>query len=157
MYHASLIAYAFVDKGIREGNPVSQMKLQKLLYLAQGISLVTKDDCLIEEDFQAWKYGPVIPAIYQEYKLYGSSPIQDIYWLSAYKELPNLEILDTEANSMINDVWSLAKNISSVQLSNWTHKDGSPWAKNYKEGVSDIIIPKPEIKEYFSTFVKVKS
>ncbi|MGN6477898.1 MAG: Panacea domain-containing protein, partial [Flavipsychrobacter sp.] len=63
-YPASVIAYAFVIKGIEEGNPVTQMKLQKLVYFANGIYLAQGYGPLIKESFQSWEYGPVVPEIY---------------------------------------------------------------------------------------------
>lgn len=39
--------------------PLSTMKLQKLCYYAQAWSLVWDDEPLFDEDFQAWKNGPV--------------------------------------------------------------------------------------------------
>lgn len=51
---------------------LTPMKLQKLCYYAQGIYMATQDgEPLFEEDFEAWTYGPVIPALYDEYKEYG--------------------------------------------------------------------------------------
>lgn len=156
MYNAALIAYAFVKKGIEEGNPLTQMKLQKVVYFAQGLSLALKDKELVKENFQAWKYGPVIPSIYHDYKLYGSSPIQDTEWLPWTIDL-DLDCLDTDANSIIQDTWDIVGDIPGAQLSNWTHKSDSPWSKHYKPGVPDIIIPKEDIQEYFMQFKKTQN
>ncbi|RBQ06257.1 Panacea domain-containing protein [Pedobacter miscanthi] len=156
MYSASLIAYKFVQRGIEESNPLTQMKLQKMVYLAQGLHLSMYDGLsLIREDFQAWKYGPVIPIIYQDYKLYGSSLIQDLSLMNFndFSGFLNTD-LNYNASSVIDDAWKIAKDIPGTQLSNWTHNEGSPWHKFYKEGVNDIIIPKDEIKVYFSKFIK---
>ena len=76
-YSASVIAYAFVQKGIEEGTFVTQMKLQKMVYFAHGYHLARYNEPLIREEFEAWKFGPVVPSIYQSYKLYGSDMIID--------------------------------------------------------------------------------
>ena len=76
-YSASVIAYAFVQKGIEEGKFVTQMKLQKMVYFAHGYHLARYNEPLIREEFEAWKFGPVVPSIYQSYKLYGSDMIID--------------------------------------------------------------------------------
>ena len=44
------------------------LKLQKLLYFAQGFSYAFYDKELFNDDFEAWVHGPVIPSIYHEYK-----------------------------------------------------------------------------------------
>ena len=45
--------------------------------------------------------------------------------------------------------WDGIKDINASQLSNWTHRKGSPWADIYKEGMSDLIIPNHAINSYF--------
>lgn len=153
MYPASVIAYAFAKKGIEEGNPVTQMKLQKMVYCAEGFHLAQYDSELIKERIQAWKFGPVVPSIYQMFKFYGNGPILDM----SYVPCDNVELervySDEKAASTIQDTWNMLKDVNAIQLSNWTHKTGSPWDKHYKPYVSDIIIPKSDIKEYFSQFL----
>jgi len=151
MYNATLIAYAFVKKGIEEGKPLTQMKLQKVVYFAEGLSLAMGNLPLVKEDFQAWKYGPVIPAIYHDYKLYGSSPILDTQWVSWELDL-DLSSLSVESKNTIDNTWKILQDIPGAQLSNWTHKADSPWSKHYRPGIPDIIIPKEDIKEYFMQF-----
>ncbi len=41
------------------------MKLQKLVYFAQGAHLAKYNSPLSMKHLQAWMYGPVIPEIYQ--------------------------------------------------------------------------------------------
>jgi uncharacterized phage-associated protein len=154
-YPASLIAYAFVKKGIEEGNPITQMKLQKLVYFAHGIHLAKYGKPLINEVFQAWKFGPVVPVIYQDYKLYGSEPIADTDRLFGFinhkYEEPELSKLDGKAKDAINITWEALKDVNANQLSNWTHNDNSPWHKFFVPDVTDIPIPNTEIEEYFKT------
>lgn len=54
---------------------LSNLKLQKLVYYAQGIHLAEFGTPLFEEKIIAWQYGPVIPILYQEYKKYGAGRI----------------------------------------------------------------------------------
>lgn len=150
-YPASIIAYAFVKKAINEGNPITQMKLQKLVYFAHGLYLALHDgEPLINEPVQAWYYGPVVPRIYQHYKYYGSQPILDTEWLeiNGFKD-EDLSQLNDDAWYVINKTWDLLKNVNAAKLSNWTHIAGSPWALHYKPNVTDIDIPNESIKKYF--------
>ena len=158
-YPASVIAFAFVNKAIEEGNPITQMKLQKILYFAQGVHLALndKDHPLIKETFQAWKYGPVIPEIYREYKFYGSAPITDttlitLFHGDIYEKM--VEELDEKAKKTIEITWQNTKEIDGLKLSNWTHSVDSPWHKHYKEGVTDLPIPNEDIYDYFSKFME---
>ena len=156
-YSATIIAYAFVKKGIESGNPVTQMKLQKLIYFAHGLHLATYNKPLIQETFQAWKFGPVVPSVYQDYKLYGSMPIAATDYLFFFKDASvfdkELTLLDNEAQTSIKITWDALKDTSASRLSNWTHKANSPWTENYEEGVNDTPIPNDEIKEYFKAHI----
>lgn len=153
-YAASLIAYAFVQKGISEGIFVTQMKLQKMVYFAHGYHLAIYGEPLIKDSIQAWQFGPVVPQLYKEYKLYGSNPITDtdLLVLTNSKQF-NLAQLDADALSTINYTWEALKNISAAQLSNWTHKEESPWFKYYTPGSFDITIPDSDIQDYFKEFL----
>lgn len=55
-------------QGNDAGDAISNMKLQKLLYYAQGFALALLDKPLFDEDFEAWAHGPVLRCIYNKYK-----------------------------------------------------------------------------------------
>jgi uncharacterized phage-associated protein len=81
-YPASEIADYFLSLQDEEaGDSISNLKLQKLLYYAQGcfIALCGADSPLFGERIYAWDLGPVVPEIYHEYKGCGRNalPIKD--------------------------------------------------------------------------------
>ena len=49
---------------------IDPMKLQKLLYYCQGYSLGLRGKPLFADPIEAWKYGPVVRSVYQEFKKY---------------------------------------------------------------------------------------
>ena len=57
--------------------PISNMKLQKLCYYAQGLSLARLQRPLFKGQIKAWEHGPFIPALWHKYKesWYYSIPI----------------------------------------------------------------------------------
>ncbi len=57
------------------GDSISNLKVQKLLYYAQGGYLAFHDEPLFPEAIKAWAHGPVVPQVYHEYKQYGAGPI----------------------------------------------------------------------------------
>ncbi|HEX6428702.1 MAG TPA: type II toxin-antitoxin system antitoxin SocA domain-containing protein, partial [Niastella sp.] len=148
-YPASLIAFAFVKKGIEEGKFVTQMKLQKLVYFAQGYHLAKYHTPLIKENFQAWKYGPVIPEIYNDFKLYGSQLITDTASFVPSESYTPPFSLDAEAIDTIKYTWDVLKDFSAMALSNWTHQPNAPWSKVYDPDVRATPISNDEIKNYF--------
>ena len=61
-----------VDKLVKEYNIVPEyitnLKLQKLLYYVQAISLQVFEKLAFKEKIMAWSYGPVVNEVYQKYK-----------------------------------------------------------------------------------------
>ena len=51
------------------------LKLQKILYFAQGWSFVWDDKPLFEGEFEAWQYGPVNTEVYSHFRKYGRGSI----------------------------------------------------------------------------------
>jgi len=76
MYTALDIAKYFITLANPETEDfITNLKLQKLLYYAQGFHLALFGKPLFRESLEAWQYGPVVPEIYRIYKQYGSSPL----------------------------------------------------------------------------------
>lgn len=148
-YPASLIAYAFVKRGIDEGKFVTQMKLQKLVYFAQGYHLAKYNTPLIKEDFQAWKFGPVVPEIYEDFKLYGSKLITNTSSFRPSDTDTSRVVLDSAALDSIKYTWDVLKDFSAMALSNWTHQASSPWSNVYDPAERATPISNDDIKNYF--------
>src|SRR5690348_4499790 len=49
-----------------EKDPLTNLRLHKLLYYAQAWSLVLRESELFSDDLQAWRCGPVVPAVYHK-------------------------------------------------------------------------------------------
>ncbi|MGT8840350.1 Panacea domain-containing protein, partial [Vibrio cholerae] len=58
----------FLAKG--SGINLTNMQIQKLVYIAHGLHLAIQKEALLEEPVRAWKHGPVIPEVYRAYKQY---------------------------------------------------------------------------------------
>ncbi|MGJ7483734.1 Panacea domain-containing protein [Variovorax sp. LT2P21] len=125
------IANAFLQKAKEAGNPLTQLKLQKLVFFAHAWNLAIHNRPLLNENIEAWPYGPVVDGLYHELKGYGSQPIdrflteinQQTGQPVAY--IPGAQ--DAEAWSMINQVWDRYSQFSALTLSDMTHAAGSPW------------------------------
>ena len=66
MATAQDVAAAIIDRI----GPVDPMKLQKLLFFAQGWSLAWRGEPMFNENIEAWEFGPVVEGLYQTYKDY---------------------------------------------------------------------------------------
>ena len=80
-YSALTVAKWFLwynDKILEEEDAdlISNLKLQKLLYYAQGCYLALKNEPLFNEQIVNWAHGPVVEEIYHKYKNNGSNGIE---------------------------------------------------------------------------------
>ncbi|WP_242304825.1 Panacea domain-containing protein [Bacillus cereus group sp. BfR-BA-01350] len=131
----------------RPGTPenITNLKLQKLLYYAQGFHLAILGRPLFEEEIQAWLHGPVVPEVYNEYKGFTYNDIKEQNDL-------NMEDLTIVERELLDDVWNIFKSYNGKVLEEMTHNE-APW-KNARKGLdlrdySNEIIDKESIQEYF--------
>lgn len=120
---------------------VSNLELQKLMYLAQMIHMGRYEGKpLFEGSFQAWDLGPVEPSLYHRAKIFGSSPVKDIF--------VNAKTFKSEdyRRKVMDDVCKRFLKYSGGELVEITHWDEGAWAKHYLPGVKGIRIPDESIK-----------
>ncbi len=155
-YSAKAVANVFLHLAKSEGTTIAPMKIQKLVYFANGWALGLAGQPLIQENVQAWKYGPVIEELYHEFKRFGSGPITqnatnvslDPSSLQLIEEAPQIPDSDEDAHALIRKIWDVYGKFSGPQLSNLTHKSDTPWDKTYN-GSHQQVIPNKVIQEYF--------
>lgn len=111
-----------------EGELMSNMKLQKMLYYEQGFHIAYFDSPLFEEDIEAWMYGPVVPSVYEYFKGNGSSGLEPFG--------DEISLTDVE-EALFNEVFRVYGAFSASGLMNMTHNE-SPWIST-KTGVGNII------------------
>jgi uncharacterized phage-associated protein len=139
MVKALDVAKCFINLFKDEEEGISNLKLQKLLYYAQGFSFQRTGLPLFDEDMEAWDFGPVVNSVYQEYKSYGRDPIRSRSDISFSNEIEEL----------ILDVAREYGQYTSGKLVSMTHVKGSPWDQLHESGEFHKIIPKEIIKDYF--------
>ena len=145
---------------------LTPLQLVKLAYFAHGYCLGIFDRPLINEQVEAWQYGPVIRSVYHEFKKYGNSPIKSRArrlcagpggfvprpWAIDEGADPELQQI---AKSVIAKVVEHFGARSGLELSSLTHKAGTPWRQVYDQYGGNLPkgtdIPEALIKEYFSS------
>src|SRR3989338_3364335 len=99
--NALMVADYLLLKAQQEGKPITNKKLQKLLYYAQAWSAALKDKRLFEDKVEAWIHGPAVKSVYLEYKKFGAEPISKTIAPEMVKDIHQ------EAVSVIDQVWSV--------------------------------------------------
>lgn len=120
---------------------ISNLKLQKLVYYAQGFSLALLDAPLFDEPIEAWMHGPVVANLYHRYSHHGSNSIPAPAKFDA-------TVFSREQRRLLDDVYEVYGQYSAWKLRQLTHEE-DPWKDNYEEGVSSKEIPAGEMEEYF--------
>ena len=121
-YSARIIADWFLARGAEEGEYFTQMKLQKLVYIAHGWTLALADKPLINEKIEAWQWGPVIRELYVDFVNYGASPIYLV---------PDKPPLLPDDSDLLEEVWGVYKIFTAGELSAMTHAPNTPWSDTY--------------------------
>lgn len=125
-----------------ESEPMTAMKLHKLLYYCQGWHLAWYGQALFAERIEAWKHGPVLPQVQNQPWVTGSQPLAD----------PKLPVeLNARERSFTEQVWSHYHKFSAWGLREKSHAE-NPWRKHYKpdaEGRCSEEIPIGELKDFF--------
>ena len=145
---------------MEKGDFLTNKKLQKLLYYVEAWNLVYYES-LIDEDFEAWVHGPVVPEIYRAYKNYGYSPI-NIKINHLKKSLSYLEekiFRNKNRKQLFDTIIDKYGNLASFQLEYLTHSE-TPWLKA-REGLGPTepcgnIIDKVVMKKYYSSLINKK-
>lgn len=129
-YSADQIARYLLTLPSAEDNDVSNLKLQKLCYYSQGlVTSMRNGEPLFREEIEAWDHGPVVPALYHQYKAHGSQPIPVVTDF----DVEQIEKADRQA---LSDIYEFYGQYSPWRLRNMTHEE-KPWIDAYK-GSRDI-------------------
>lgn len=120
-------------------NPIDNMKLQKLLYLAAGHYLAISGDPMFPEAIEAWEHGPVVNSVYALYA--GELEI-------ARPKRGSSALLDEVGVGCVAATVQFFGRKSGVELRNLTHKQG-PWGAYYKPGDRHCLIPNSAMLRWF--------
>lgn len=149
---ATPVANWFIQQANMENIPVTQLQLQKLLYLAESAYGSTTGSRLFDKDFQAWKYGPVNVDLYRSVKKYGNQPISQTIAGSYSESLPE------EITDFLETIWEYFKVYSGTELVSLTHEVG-PWEEFYtsKSTRGTQFIPAQQVHSSWNDFLSQAS
>lgn len=126
-YDALEIARFIITICTQSDKPVSNLKLQKMLYFIWVDYFKQTGRWLFHDDICAWQLGPVVPKAYYEYCSYAGRPISAVY---AYA-------VNEEDRNILKNIIERYINIPANVLVNRTHNPGTAWDVIYSGGAGN--------------------
>lgn len=153
-YSPVAVANAFLKRAQEDGEPLSPMKILKLVYYAYGWHLALNEgEKLFEEGIEAWKHGPVVASLWGR--------LQDEEGNVVRSPIDHFEDIDPEdrfTEDLIDEVWDAYGDFRAIKLSNLTHMPGTPWYQVKEENGGSLPrrqkIEDEKIKKYFEDLLK---
>jgi uncharacterized phage-associated protein len=160
-YPSTAIANEFLARAFTSRRELTQMKLQKLVYIAHGWNLAVNGEPLVSDAVEAWEYGPVLPHLYQHARNFGNKPITRlicegddnaaIFFSTgpSPRGAPFKANLRPEEKAVIDRVWARYGDMSAFQLSDLTHQEGTPWFLTFFQKGRNGQIDNELIKQHY--------
>jgi uncharacterized phage-associated protein len=146
MIPATQIAEYVIWYSHEHGDPISNLKLQKLLYYIQGWHLALKGHAIFAEEIQAWVHGPVVPPVYRAYKAWSWQPIG--------VDCPTKPAITNGTEKLIQEVLQVYGSLTPIHLERLTHSE-SPWRDARKglapDAASTAVISNESMKRFFKS------
>lgn len=138
MYRALDLANYIVDKCIKDGTPITNLQLQRILYFVQK-DFLKRGSQAFSDYIEAWWFGPVVPTVYFCFCGF------DAMFISISKgAVPNL----TSDKNIIDNIIEAKRSLTPWEAAKETHKATGAWSKVYDNGKGrQHIIPVDLIKE----------
>ena len=138
------IAHYFITSvDVKCGEGLTHLKLQKLLYYAQGFHLALYDTPLFSEAIEAWHHGPIVLEVYEQYKEHKDQFLQ-------VPERVDLPIYPSDIKELLNEVHNTYGQFSAWKLKELTLEEPL-WKNAY--GCEDFIISQEEMRTFFKALL----
>lgn len=139
IYSALDIARFVINYEHSQQRDISNLRLQKLLYFVQAKVVCETGEPCFSDYMEAWDFGPVVPAVYYQYRIFGGMNIP-----SAYESSPLIESCIAEH---ITGVLDYCASYPTYQLVEITHQQ-DPWKFARMRGIKSQIYIN-DIRNYF--------
>jgi uncharacterized phage-associated protein len=142
------VANYFIHRSLLEGEDgvITNLKIQKLCYYAQGFHLALHNAPLFDEPLEAWKHGPVSRSLYGALADYGANPVTAL--------IPSeitIESITVPNKTFLDEIYNEFAQFSAWALREMTHKE-TPWTKNWNTiSQTGRPISNDDLREFFLT------
>ena len=139
MFSAHNVAIYIINWCLDHNVPITNLKLQKLLYFVQGEYSRVKGTRLIADDFYAWQLGPVVPNVYTEYSIFSSSTLPSQKQSISFGH---------EDRCVIDAILQKYARYTTWNLVELSHQQ-DPWKYQHEIFGDKALIPFESIADYF--------
>jgi uncharacterized phage-associated protein len=156
-YDARAVANFLLDYADEKKMKVTLLWLQKVIFYAHGWLLSKKKQPLVQQEFEAWDYGPVVRAVYEAFKGNKRDPVTsrarrfDVIE-NSYKEIN--DPIEPETQVFLRKIFDAYELADAFDLSAMTHAPGTPWDRVWNAPNGAITlgmkITNDEIQKWFS-------
>jgi uncharacterized phage-associated protein len=115
MHRAQTVADFFLCRSRDFGDYLTNLKLQKLLYYAQGWNLALRNEPLFKDAIEAWIHGPVVASVYGQFKSFRWNPIT--------KEVARPQVKES---AFLDEILEKYGRFTALDLERMTHTE-APW------------------------------
>ncbi len=122
---------------------LSNLQLQKILYMADMNFVGQTSERLVAENFQAWDYGPVLSSLYHHCKAFGKKSLPNIFWgANDISGTPEASMLDLALNNL--------EARKPHELVSTTHSPVGAWIRRYVPGARQIEISTQDMVDEYT-------
>jgi uncharacterized phage-associated protein len=132
MHDPRIIANAVLRRAEARGYALTNLDLQKIVYLLHGGFLRQTGKPLVAGEFVAWEYGPVHRVLYDAAKSWGDTPVdRPLTKLDPIRRqrVPVPALDDPEVEEFLDANLGRFLVIPTYQLVQLTHAPGTPWSR----------------------------
>lgn len=137
IYNVLDISKYIINYSIDNHHPVSNLKLQKLLYYVQANFLINKNKPCFVQDIVHWRHGPVVTESYSAFRKYFNDNISS-------NQNMDMNLIEDSDRELIEHVVKAYKNMDPWDMVAKTHEE-NPWNDTERND----IITNYSIKNYF--------
>lgn len=142
-------SYYLINLYHRDGKFVTQLHVQKLMFIFEAYYMNVKDtNSLYECGYKAWNFGPVAPKLYKRYKNCGKEDIK-----LTDEEIKIGDEISDEKKKMMENIYDTFKDFSAMELVSFTHSKESPWRKVWESNQYGDI-SKQDMKDWFRRYLE---
>jgi uncharacterized phage-associated protein len=155
------VGNAILDVAEREGLQLSNLPINKIIYLAHAWYLSQYNEPLVDSPFEAWQYGPVHPQVYRQFKRHGDKPVIGRLTridLITGEDVPFEVNLSEQELNHIDQMTKFYGTKSAYWLVQKTHEPGSPWDQVWtaaeSKPVPGMVIPDSVTESYYKEILR---